>query len=77
MIFISKCVMVAVYAVLMSVPIASSAQDYDIVINNGRVMDPETRFDGVRNMGIKDGKIAIITKKELSGKEPSMQVILW
>ena len=28
------------------------AQDYDVVINNGRVMDPETNFDGVRNVEI-------------------------
>ena len=36
------------------------AQDYDIVILNGRVMDPETGFDGGRNVGIKDGKITTI-----------------
>lgn len=45
------------------------AHDYDIVILNGRVMDPETKFDGIRNVGIEDGKIAIITEKKLSGKE--------
>jgi N-acyl-D-glutamate deacylase len=33
------------------------AQDYDLVINNGRVMDPETMFDKVTNVGIKDGRI--------------------
>jgi len=30
-----------------------AVQAYDVVINNGRVMDPETNFDGVRNVGIK------------------------
>ena len=45
------------------------AVTYDIVINNGRVMDPETQLDAVRNVGIKDGKIAKITKLELKGKE--------
>jgi len=45
------------------------AADYDIVINNGRVMDPETNFDAVRNVGIKDGRIAIITEGKISGKE--------
>jgi len=44
-------------------------QTYDVVILNGRVMDPETNFDGVRNVGIKDGKIALITKEEISGRE--------
>ena len=43
--------------------------DYDIAINNGRVMDPETGFDAIRNVGIKDGRIAIITKKSISAKE--------
>jgi N-acyl-D-glutamate deacylase len=45
------------------------AADYDVVINNGRVMDPETNFDGVRNVGIKDGKIVAITTDAIKGKE--------
>ena len=45
------------------------ARDYDLVILNGRVMDPETNFDAVRNVGIKDGKIAKITKKKIKGKQ--------
>ena len=38
------------------------AANYDVVILNGRIMDPETNFDGIRNVGIKAGKIAVITK---------------
>ena len=45
------------------------AQEYDLVINNGRVMDPETKHDAIANVGIKDGRIAVITKKAISGKE--------
>lgn len=45
------------------------AADYDIIILNGRVMDPETNFDDVRNVGIIDGKIETITEKEITGKE--------
>lgn len=45
------------------------AKEYDLVINNGRVMDPETDFDEIRNVGIKDGKIAKITKGALKGKQ--------
>jgi len=45
------------------------AKSYDIVILNGRVMDPETKFDGVRNVGILDGKIAKITTRKIKGKE--------
>ena len=48
---------------------ADSSQEFDVVILNGRVMDPETNFDAVRNVGIKDGKIAIITESEIKGKE--------
>ena len=45
------------------------AQDYDLVILNGRVMDPESKLDAVRNVGVKDGKIAIVTTKAIKGKE--------
>jgi len=45
------------------------AQDYDLVINNGRVMDPETMYDDIANVGIKDGRIAAITKDSIKGKE--------
>ena len=43
--------------------------EFDLVILNGRVIDPETNFDGIRNVGIIDGKIAIITEESISGKE--------
>ena len=45
------------------------AEDLDLVINNGRVMDPETMYDDIANVGIKDGRIAVITKDAISGKE--------
>ena len=45
------------------------AETYDVVINNGRVMDPETNFDGVSNVGVKDGRIVVITEDAISGKE--------
>ena len=32
-------------------------------------MDPETNFDAVMNVGIKDGKIAIITTKAIEGHD--------
>ncbi|MCW8801203.1 MAG: amidohydrolase family protein [Desulfobacter sp.] len=44
------------------------AADYDLVINNGRVMDPETMYDAVANVGVKDGRIAVITQEKISGK---------
>ena len=56
---------------MLAVAIASPAMavDYDVVINNGRVMDPETNFDGVRNVGVKDGRIVVITKDAITGIE--------
>jgi N-acyl-D-aspartate/D-glutamate deacylase len=41
---------------------------YDTVINNGRVMDPESGFDAVRNVGITAGKIRAISAEPLNGK---------
>jgi len=54
-----------ILSLVMAMP--ALAIDYDVVINNGRVMDPETLFDGIANVGIKDGRIAEISKKPLKG----------
>src|SRR5271156_1594441 len=43
-----------------------SAQQYDLVLEGGRVMDPETGLDAVRNVGIRDGKIVLISTEPLS-----------
>ena len=47
----------------------AAAQDYDLVISNGRVMDPETLYDAIANVGIKDGRIVEISKDPLTGTE--------
>jgi N-acyl-D-glutamate deacylase len=44
-----------------------SAQQYDLVLAGGRVMDPETGMDAVRNVGIRDGKIVRISSEALNG----------
>jgi N-acyl-D-glutamate deacylase len=41
---------------------------YDIVIADGRVIDPETNLDAIRNIGIRNGHIAAVTPAELTGK---------
>ncbi len=46
-----------------------AAETYDLVILQGRVMDPQTNFDGVRNVGVKDGKIVTITQDKIKGKK--------
>jgi hypothetical protein len=63
--FVSVLIMVAMGATITP----AMAQSYDTVILNGRVMDPETKFDDVRNVGIKDGRIAKITEEKITGKE--------
>jgi N-acyl-D-aspartate/D-glutamate deacylase len=44
------------------------AQQYELVIDGGRVMDPETGLDAVRNVGIRDGKIVRISSEALRGR---------
>lgn len=49
--------------------VAACAQpgQYDIVIQGGRVIDPETGLDAVRNVGITGDRIAAITDQALRG----------
>ncbi|CAF4119877.1 unnamed protein product [Rotaria sordida] len=42
--------------------------EYDLVFLNGRVINPETNFDGIRSIGIVDGKIVSISENILKGK---------
>jgi N-acyl-D-aspartate/D-glutamate deacylase len=44
------------------------AQQYELVLDGGRVMDPETGLDAVRNVGIRDGEIVRISSEPLSGR---------
>lgn len=57
------------YALLASSYSYAENQNYDLVINNGRVMDPETNYDQIVNVGIKDGKIVTLTKESIYGNE--------
>jgi cytosine/adenosine deaminase-related metal-dependent hydrolase len=43
--------------------------DYDRVILGGRVIDPESNLDSVRNIGILDGRISVITEETLSARD--------
>jgi len=44
------------------------AQPYDLVISHGRVLDPVTNLDAVRNLGVRAGKIAAISAGPLEGR---------
>jgi len=42
---------------------------YDIVLSGGRVIDPETKLDTIKNIGITNNRIAQISSIPLKGKE--------
>jgi len=46
----------------------SDMKDFDVVILNGRVIDPETNLDAINNIGIKDGSVQLITVKNINGR---------
>jgi N-acyl-D-glutamate deacylase len=48
---------------------AAKNEQYDVVLANGRVIDPETYLDGTFNVGIKGDRIAAISDQPLKGKE--------
>lgn len=48
---------------------SNRAAPYDIVLTGGRVIDPESGLDAVRNVGIRDGAIAAITTRVLRGTQ--------
>ncbi len=52
-------------AILLSA--SALAQQFDLVLEGGRVLDPETNLDAIRNVGIRDGKIVRIATKPLKG----------
>jgi N-acyl-D-aspartate/D-glutamate deacylase len=47
---------------------AATSGNYDVVIANGRVMDPESGLDAVRSVGISRGKIVAVSAGALQGK---------
>jgi N-acyl-D-aspartate/D-glutamate deacylase len=46
---------------------AGAQERYDLVIRGGRVIDPETSLDAVRNVGIRAGQIVALSESALSG----------
>ena len=60
--FVGACLVVALTSA------SASAQDFDLVIENGRVLDPESGLDAVRNVGIRGRTIVAVEAKPLKGK---------
>jgi N-acyl-D-aspartate/D-glutamate deacylase len=58
-----------ILSLLASSPVASSAGEvYDVVILNGRIIDPESKLDARRNLGIANGSIKTISRTKLNGR---------
>ena len=66
-----KSLFVFLYA-MIALPAFIYAQSntiYDIVLVGGRVIDPETKLDAIKNVGISNNRIAEISSQPLKGKE--------
>jgi N-acyl-D-aspartate/D-glutamate deacylase len=51
----------------LALPLA--AQQYDLVIANGRVMDPASGLDGVRYVAVNAGRIAAVSQAPIRGRQ--------
>ena len=63
----SLLTLITVWILLPGLVVAQAEVHNDIVIRGGRVMDPETGFDAVANVGIRDGLIHEISTDPLQG----------
>ena len=61
--------MAAILVVLFLIASPVAAQDLDLVLAGGRVMDPESGLDAIRHVGISAGKIAAFSEYSLEGRE--------
>ncbi len=60
---------VLIVFVLNSRLAAQPQEKFDLVILNGRVIDPETKLDAVKNIGISGTRISVITSESIQGKK--------
>ncbi len=49
--------------------VRAEPEAYDLVVTGGRVLDPETGLDGVRDLGIRGGTIAAVSATPLAGRD--------
>lgn len=65
-----SCLIILISAAVMNCDRnpSSGTEDFDIVILNGRVIDPESKLDAIRNVGIKEGSVIMITEKPINGR---------
>ncbi|HET7293009.1 MAG TPA: amidohydrolase family protein [Vicinamibacteria bacterium] len=63
----AACAAVLIAAAAGSFAARASQPAFDLVIANARVMDPESRTDAVRHLGIRGGTITAVSEKPLDG----------
>src|ERR1700755_662002 len=61
-------VILFIASALFVTPVSNPAVSYDLVILNGRVIDPKTRTDAIRNLGLTNGTIKAISASKLNGR---------
>jgi N-acyl-D-aspartate/D-glutamate deacylase len=60
------CLLLATFFGLL--PDATAEEPFDLVLEGGRVIDPETSLDAVRNVGIRGGTIVAVSAEPLVAK---------
>ena len=61
-------VAVVITSILPLVSTAQRGANYDVVLANGRVIDPESNLNAIRHVGIRNGKVAAISPRRLTGR---------
>src|SRR5687768_18144591 len=57
----------AIVCVAFAACAREQAPSYDLVVAHGRVINPESGLDAVRHVGIRNGKIDVISEPPLTG----------
>ena len=65
----------AAFCVLLSLSASMAQPSYDLVIVNGRVMDPETKTDRIATVGIRAGSSSIATRSSSPSSIAADQVL--
>ena len=63
----SNALIAAAVTLLLAGCASQPAPTYDLVIANGRVMDPESGLDDIRHVGIRGGRIEAVSATPLAG----------
>ena len=72
LVLMSQALLVATFAAVTAAALTAYGREtdpYDLVINQGRVIDPESGLDAVRSDGIRDGRIVAISEVSLDAKQ--------